>query len=367
MRQSSASSRCIDPSVFPRFILFALLVGCTPHHFPDPPSSQDLKKIAALSDAPPPEPSDNWPLPPTILPQVLAEGDLELIEVKPIGSGVTKPYKVTARVPQYDTTVRFKWKAVPKSGDGVNNSPRKEIVADLIQRWFLDPNEYVVPTSTLVCVPIATAKTYNPDAEPNIPGTRCVLGNASAWLNNVTFPERGKMSVSEWACTPKIYDETRFMNDPGYARSLSNMNLLTYLIKHMDGRCGNFMISEDDSNYRIYSVDNGISFDNFWYRNYFTQNWESIFVPAFRAKAIERLRQLTRKDLDSLGVAVEMRADEDGMLRIVPEGENMDPSRGARIATGRVQFGLKESEIDGLEERLEVLLDAIDDGRLATF
>lgn len=370
MGPSSMPSRFIDLSFVSTAAILTLttwLLGCTPHHFPDPPNHADLKQIRALSAAPPSEPSDNWSLPPTILPQVLAEGDLELIEVEPIGSGVTRPYRVTAHVSQYDTDVVFKWKAVPESGDGVNNSPRKEIVADLIQRWFLAPDEYVVPTSTLVCVPIDRARKYVPDAEPNIPGTKCVLGNSSAWLKNVTFPEEGKMSMFAWTCTPEIYDEQRFMNDPTYARSLSNLNLLTYLIRHRDGRCGNFMISNNGSNYRIYSVDNGISFDSFWYRNYFTPNWESVYVPAFQKRAIDQLRQLTRKDLESLGVAIEMRADEDGILRIVPQGENMDPAKGARIAPGRVQFGLTESEIDGLEERLEQLLDAIDSGRLATF
>jgi hypothetical protein len=348
-------------------LLLTSLFACTPYHFPVPPTGQDLEKIAALSAAPPSKPADNWPLPPTILPQVLAEGDLEIVEFKPIGSGITKPYKVTAHVPEYNTDVTFKWKTVPKSGDDVDNSPRKEIVADLIQRWFLDPDEYVVPTSTLICMPTEKLKKYDPEAEPNIPGTRCVLGNASAWLENLKFPKRGKLSMIDWFCTPEIYDKKRFMNDAVYARSLSNMNLLTYLIQHRDGRCGNFMISTDPSNYRIYSIDNGISFDSFWYRNYGTPNWESIFVPAFRKKAIDRLRKLTRKDLDSLGVAIEMRADENGILRIVPEGKNMDPSKGARIAPGRVQFGLKKSEIDGLEERIKELLDAIDQGRLATF
>lgn len=347
--------------------LLLLLSACAPHPFPDPPSGKDIQKLAALSAAPKPKPGDNWPLPPTILPQVLAEGDLDVIEIKAIGTGVTKPYRVTARVPGYEVTVTFKWKAVPAKGDDVNNSPRKEIVADLIQRWFLDPDDYVVPTSALACAPIESFKKYEPDAKPNIPGTRCVLGNSSAWLKNVTFPSKGKLSNVPWFCTPEIYDRNRFMKDANYAHSLSNLNLLTYLIKHQDGRCGNFMISNDPSNYRIYSVDNGISFDNFWYRNYGAANWESVYVPAFRKQAIDRLRKLTRKDLDSLGVAVEMRADENGILRIVPDGENMDPTKGARITPGRVQFGLTTSEIDGLEHRIEKLLHAVDHGNLMTF
>jgi len=326
-----------------------------------------MRTIASLSAAPKQNPVDNWPLPPTILPQILAEGDLEIIEAKALDSGVTKPYRITAWAPQYDTALIFKWKTVPKSGDDVNNSPRKEIVADLIQRWFLAPDDYVVPTSTLACTPIETFRKYEPGAQPNIPGTRCILGNSSVWLKNVTFPDRGKLAWVPWFCTPVIFDHRRFMNDASYARSLSNMNLLTYLIEHQDGRCGNFMISTDPSNYRIYSIDNGISFDNFWYRNYGVVNWNSIHVPAFRKKAIERLRKLTRKDLDSLGVAIEMRADANGILRVVPDGENMDPARGARIELGRIQLGLTESEIDDLERRIKALLAAVDDGELGTF
>lgn len=343
-----------------------LLASCSPVPFPERPSKKVLERLEKLSTAPKPEPGNNWPLPPGLLAQVLSEGDLEIREAKPIGTGVTKPYRFTAYAPTFQKEIKFKWKAVPEgTADDVNNSPRKEIVADLIQRWFLDPEDYVVPPSVVRCFPLDKYREFEKGAEPNIPGTRCVLGNASVWMENVTFPKEGWIPAP--FCTPIIYDEERFLNDPNYAYHLSNLNLLTYLIKHMDGRCGNFMVSEDASNQRIFSIDNGISFDNFWYRNYGTANWESIWLPALRKQAIERLRKLTRKDLESLGVAVEMRADENGILRLVRHGENMDPSRGARVAPGRVQFGLTDSEIDGLENRLKKLLEQIDNGNLAVF
>ena len=347
------------------FSLLVTLSACSPIPFPEPPTSKDVASIKKHSSKARPAPGENWAIPPAELSKALAS-ELRLRKMTAIGSGVTKPYEVNVYVPTHGEEIRFKFKAVPPgTADDLNNSPRKEIVADLIQEWFLDPDDYVVPMSFVRCVPIERMRTLEPKAQPNIPGTRCLLANAAVWMENVTFPEEGW--IPSPFCTPIVYDKTRFLNDANYAYHLSNMNLLTYLIKHRDGRCGNFMISKDLSNQRVFSIDNGISFDNFWYRNYGAANWESIFVPAFRKEAIDRLRKLTREDLARLAVAVELQADEQGILKHVAPGPNMDPSKGARVASGRVQLGLTQSEIDGLEQRLKDLLYEIDQGHIALF
>jgi hypothetical protein len=97
------------------------------------------------------------------------------------------------------------------------------------------------------------------------------------------------------------------------------------------------------------------------------QNWDVIIVPALRKDSIERLRQLRRQDLDFLGVVAQMEEDEDGMLMQVEAGENLDSKRSVRIQDGTVQLGLRRSEIDGVWERIEKLIEDVDSGKIPVF
>ena len=76
---------------------------------------------------------------------------------------------------------------------------------------------------------------------------------------------------------------------------------------------------------------------------------------------------LYRNPVPGVGVLVEMRADAQGILRPVPHTANTDPKRGARVADGWLQLGLRRKEIRKLQERLEALLEEVDSGGLATF
>jgi hypothetical protein len=189
--------------------------------------------------------------------------------------------------------------------------------------------------------------------KPTVEGTNCVLFVLSAWLENVTVPDQ-------------LYDEERFRTDANYAYHLANFNVLAVLIDHRDGREGNFLVSKDEADRRVYAIDNGISFSS-WIWNYFVTNWEDILVPAIPKTTVDRLRQLTDADYEKLGVVVEMRLDENGIFRQVPSGPNLSPRRGARRGEGIIQFGLTQFEIDEVRDNVEDLIEDVDEGELAVF
>jgi len=297
---------------------------------------------------------ENWPMPPPRIEELFAADDYEIIAAKSAGAGVTGAMKATIRFPSFDETLNVKWKRMPSPRlDGMNNSPRKEMAVYEIQKWFLDPEDYVVPTLSARCVPLEIARRYRPEAAPTLPGTSCVLGVAAVWLENVTVPDQ-------------LLDEARFANDSNYAYHMANFNLLTYLVRHRDGRDGNFLVSRDEQNRRIFAVDNGIAFGGLVY-NYFVPNWDRLRVPALRRETIERLRRVERSDIEKLGVLVHFEKDGDGMLRRAPAPGNLDPSRGVRVQGSSVQLGLTRSEIDRIEERLDQLLEDVDTGKVAVY
>lgn len=299
-------------------------------------------------------PEAHWPLPPGELEVRLARAPFEILDSRGGVGGVTGVRKLTTRFPDTGDELFLKWKAAPPGdADGWNNTPRKEIAAYEVQKWFLDPDDYVVPTTVLRCIP---ASDYAPTGlEPVITlhGTRCVLGTLVVWLDQVTVPD-------------VLYDPQRFRSDPLYARRMSDFNLLTYLIEHEDGRRGNFLVSEDDSDRRVFSIDNGVAFGA-KIKNIFVHNWNRIRVEALRSESIERLRRLDDARFAALGVLAELHADADGVLRAVPPGANRDPDRGSRVGPDWIQMGLTKGEIDALRKRRDRLLADVDDGRIAVF
>jgi hypothetical protein len=157
--------------------------------------------------------------------------------------------------------------------------------------------------------------------------------------------------------------EERFAKDPHFGQHLSDMNLVTYLVDHRDGRNGNFLMSTDPSDPRVFAIDNGIAFEGFpW--NFFVPNWNVIRVPWLRAEPIARLRALPEEEIDRLGTLFDMNADAQGVLRLAPPTAPLDPKKGVRIAPGRVQLGLTAKELDALKERVHDLLADVDAGKI---
>jgi hypothetical protein len=186
-----------------------------------------------------------------------------------------------------------------------------------------------------------------------MPGARCVLGVLAVWIDPVTVPE-------------PVFEPERFASDALYATRFGRFNLFTYLVEHEDGRSGNFLVSKPPDDFHIFAIDNGIAFGAI-VKNWFVLNWNVIRIPAIPHLEIERLRRIGKKEIDQLGVVAEMKADSNGILQAVPPGPNRDPRHGTRVAEGWVQLGLTHDELEGLEERIEDLLERVDEGELPQF
>ena len=335
------------------FLAVSYLASCStgPHHRP------------TVQFTKPPSPSakgqfPNWQLPPQELETVIYEralaGKIHGEEVKRTAHGTTGAlYLITE---DEVTGKELKWKLkkmVPGWLDSFNTSFRKELAAYEVQKFFLDPEDYVVPTALPICVLRERYLKIVGYAAASLEGTDCILCLASTWLVDVTIPDT-------------LYDEARFLADPTYAYYMSNFNILTYLIQHRDAKGGQFLVAKDDKRRQVFSVDNGISF-GFWPYNFFIQQWDTIHLPALRQDSIDRLRKIQRRDLDHLEVIAQLEKDENGILKPVAPGENMNPKNGATYIDGTLQYGLTRSEIDDLWERIQELVTEVDSGNIQVF
>ena len=298
-------------------------------------------------------PAGNLPLPPETLQRRLQDDAFQITANKAAGGGVMGAHKLTLSFPDDGFTTDVKWKVAPHAGDGWNNSPRREIGAYVVQQLFLDPDDYVVPPIAVRCIPVDAYRAVDAHQKPNLDGTACVYGTMSAWLRNVRPAD------------PPL-DPDRFSHDARYAYHVGHLNLLTYLIKHKDAKPGNMLISTDPANPQVFSVDNGIAFGHVLF-NFFALHLNRLVIGGVPKQSLERLRRVTRADLDRLGVLGELRVDKNGVLRSVPPSANVGPSAGERTLPDGIQFGLTTEEIDEIEERLRQLRVRVGEGELATF
>ena len=301
----------------------------------------------------------NWPMPPAVTYEDLAfgedlRGEYEIISYGGAGAGTTGAEERVVALPGLGADVKFKVKLVPGDLDGINNAPRKELAAYLIQHLFLDPEDFVVPTTFVFCISMETwREVHGGKGDPNVDGLDCALVIDALWLKDVTVPD-------------VLYDEERFLTDATYAYFLSNLNVLTYVINHRDGRQGNFLVSTNDARRQVFIVDNGSTF-NIWGYNYFVANWDVIRTAAVRQETIDRLRKISRDDLDFLLVVAQLEVDGDGFARQVPPGPSLDDDKGALYEGNTIQFGLTQKEIHKVWKRIQVLIQQVDDGELPVF
>lgn len=240
------------------------------------------------------------------------------------------------------------WAIAPEGGATFNNEPRYELAAYRLQQMFLDADEYVVPPTVIRAFNLSVVHEHQPDSRPTFrEAPHSVVVALQYWLGGVSPDD--------------FWDQDRAASDSVYARHIGNMNILTVLIRHNDSNIGNFLISQNTNNPRVFSVDNGVSFESPPSdRGYY---WRSMRVKRLPAHTVERLRSITREDLDSaLGVLVEFEVS-DGLLVQVEPGENMSDGRGIRRSRDRIQLGLTSREIRGVENRIRDLLRQVDRGR----
>jgi hypothetical protein len=281
---------------------------------------------------------------------------IDVVSEEAAGAGVTGARRVVVRIVDHGEDLELKTKDFPAGLDGSNNSPRRELASYAIQRFFLDPIDYVVPTFGVRCLPLDDWRTRNTGSPTRIPGTECALVSYAFWLQNVTLPD-------------PLYDAQRFLTDPRYAYNLANFNILTYLVGHHDHRLGNVLVSKNDKDRRVFAIDNGITFGPFFFNWFYPPSfaWREILVPAIPRNAVNRLRKLTMADLEALGVIVQLEADRNGILRIEKPGDPIDEEEGVNVRGTTVQLGLTDDEIEDIWERVDDLLEDIDDGKIAVF
>lgn len=258
--------------------------------------------------------------------------------------GSRKPEDRTQRaVLAYEDSLLLtaKWANAPVNASVFNNEPRYEVAAYLIQRLFLDEPDYVVPPTVLRSVPLSMMTEQMRDARPTFreaPGS--VLVTLQYWLRYVTDSD--------------FWDDRRARTDSVYARRIGDFNVLTVVIRHSDANRGNYLISEDSTNPRVFAVDNGVSFESPESdRGY---EWRDLRVRRLPRRTVERLETVTRQQLeDLLGVVAEFEV-RDGALVAVPPGPNLSPDRGVRRSAERIQLGLTSREIRLLEGRIRDLV-----------
>jgi len=297
--------------------------------------------------------SRHWPVTPEAAEHAFEKGEIRIVSERYAGRGVTGARRLGIELPETGEELQAKWKPMPRRLDGINNSPRRELAAYQVQKLFLDSENYIVPTSSVRCIRADEFIDSKRHRTPTIPGTNCELGVLSLWLEQVKLPE-------------PLFDEDRFAQDSVYAGYLADFNLATYLMKHKDGRRGNFLASTNDADRRVFAIDNGVAFSGILF-NWFVPNWKKIRVPALRKASVDRLRKLEPKDIEPLGIVVQLEWQDHHGVQVVPPTVNIDPDDGVRSDGQTIQLGLDEDEIENLWERIEHLIEDVDDGKIKVF
>ena len=251
------------------------------------------------------------------------------------------------------STMWLKFAVAPEGGAGTfNNEPRYEVAAYELQKMFLPEAEYVVPPTVLRVFPLAWLKERNQQAQATFrDASGSVLMAVQYWLQNVT-PEN-------------FWNRDRARADSLYAFYIGNFNIVTHIIRHQDANVGNYLISQSAERPRVFVVDNGVAFNSLPSNRGF--EWRDMRVERVPRSTIERLRTITRADLDArLGVLAEYEV-RDRQLVAVPPGANTDDDRAVRRRDGRVQIGLTRFEIGQVEDRIRDLVKKADEGKLRVF
>ncbi len=293
--------------------------------------------------------SNVW-LPIDKIEDLLANHDFEVRQTQDTRFEGDRTQRVTMEF-EDGSVILSKWAAAPPGGGTFNNRPANEIASYEFQKLFLDPENYVVPPAELRALPISEYRQHRDISEPTFRNVNSVVVVMQYWLASVT-PEG-------------FDDEARFEADTVYARHFGDFNLYTHLARHGDENAGNYLVSTDPNNPRVFSVDNGIAFGR--EASDVGMRYRNLQIDRFPHATVERLRAITQEDLeDALGVLVQFE-DQGGQLVRVEATENLARSRQVRWKDGVYQFGLTSNEINGIWGRLEDFLEKVDKGDYTVF
>ncbi|MGH7541485.1 MAG: hypothetical protein ACRELC_10840 [Gemmatimonadota bacterium] len=310
--------------------------------------------FAAVGAVPVAAQDANLLLPPEEIERLLAHEEFQVLTMPPSrGVEGDRTWAPTVKFAE-GAMMQIKWAPAARGGDAFNNRPRYEIAAYELQKLFLDPSEWVVPPTAARCFPTVVVQQLNPDAPiyQTFGEWPITLVALQYWLWNVEVIE-------------EIDDDER-LEDDTYARRAGNFNLLTYLINHSDSNVGNFLVSTDPNNPRLFSIDNGVAFAS--EESDRGTKWRDLRLERYPADTIERLRALGLEELQAaLGVVAQFELSDDGGFRQVEPGENLDPGDGVRRTDRVLQLGLTNGEIERIHRRLQRLIEWVDEGKYELF
>ena len=307
--------------------------------------------IAVAAPAPTTAQDSNILLPVDTIERLLRFGDFQIVDSRGARFEGDRTSRVALDFGESGMLV-VQWAKAPRGGDTDNNSPRYEMGAYELQKMFLEPHEYVVPPTVIRAFDLAWYQTLEPTARATFGDTEAVLVVLQYWLFNIAGDD--------------FYDRRRLETDSVYAHHMGNFNIFTYVARHNDQNMGNYLISSVESNPRVFSVDNGLAFNSRTSDQ--GADWRQIRVDRVPAETIEQLRTLTRDDLQQrLGTLAQFRIQQDGTLVLEDPEPAIQPRRGIRETDTMIQLGLTEREINGVWNRIQRILDEVDDGDLETF
>jgi hypothetical protein len=279
----------------------------------------------------------------------LTAPDLVIEDAKPVRFEKDITRKAMAHSAAEPAPFRIK---VRRAGAGVsafNNEPRYELAAYELSRLLFPHDEQIVPAIALRSAPLAQFRAIDPAAVEAWRGTDSTFYMVQCWLNGAK-PH------------PLAIDESRFAADPAYARTISRLNVLTFLIEHKDSNLGNVMLTGEGPAVRAWAIDNGVAFDS--EESDVGIFWKNLHVDAVDPALAARLRSLTLGELrarlavlaqyELVGAAWEPRA----------ASANFDATRGVRRRGALLQLGLTNKEIGELERRRAKLVRRIEKGDL---
>ncbi|MFQ5674342.1 MAG: hypothetical protein ACE5G1_00470 [bacterium] len=292
---------------------------------------------------------DNFTLPIEEIEQKLTQEDFEVSQMR--GSRFKGDLTKRALLKFPDGWVQVKWKRSNYGGEAPNNQPRYEVAAYELQKLFLDPEDYVVPPTSVRCLPVTQYQRIESFVDPTFNNTNYVFFVLQYWLENVSNRFE--------------FDKKRYKKDETYAKYVGNLNIFSYLIKHADSNVGNFLISKNPSAPRVFAVDNGLAFGRLQSDKGY--EWQDLQVKRLPKETVERLRNITLEKLTQQVAVVAQFENKDGHMVLVAPTANLNEKRGVRNKDGVVQFGLTSNEIKQVYRRLQKLLKRVDDGKIETF
>jgi hypothetical protein len=284
-------------------------------------------------------------------------GDLTLLGVAdpPSGSQGAKLLTLRAISGGRELVFRAKWR--PQSSDDLINESRKELAACAVQKRFLDDAEWVAPPTVARCFGLREYHAFVPNEPATFPGTDCVFGFASYWLEEIvtlsSARKRGLLVEGDG-----ILDVKLFERDPVYRGSLAKANLLTYAINHGDAHDEQFLLQSTARGFRAFVVDNSISFQSI--KNpmlLFREDWSQVQVPWLPKSTLERMAKLSDADYADLGSVSEFERRGTALAPVHATTPRTKSDGSAMSWHGnRLRVGLTTLEIDLVKSRIHELL-----------